>query len=227
MSARPLLLGHRGARKYAPENTIAAFDLSLEDGCDGFEFDVRVTADKQAVICHDTKLRHIMVARSTMAKLRERCADLATLEVVMARFQGSAFLNVEIKVAGAEEPVIAALRKFPPKRGAIVSSFSPAVVRRLRELEANLDLGIICENRRQLARWKELPIQAVMVERKLLSAKVFDEWKAAGKQVFVWTVNSAREMKNFAAMGVDGIISDDTRLLAGTLGAHSVARANS
>jgi glycerophosphoryl diester phosphodiesterase len=217
MLARPLLLGHRGARKYAPENTIAAFDLALDDGCDGFEFDVRLTADKRAVICHDPKLKRMTVARSTMSNLRERFADLATLEEVMARFQGSAFFNVEIKVAGAEELAIAALREFRSKRGAIVSSFSPAVVRRLRELEAPLEFGIICENRRQLARWKELPIQAVMLERQLLSTKVLEELKAAERRVFVWTVNGAREMRKFAEMGVDGIISDDTKLLAQTL----------
>ena len=48
----PLLLGHRGARvgKSIPENTLASFDLALASGCDGFEFDVRLTADGQAVV---------------------------------------------------------------------------------------------------------------------------------------------------------------------------------
>ena len=55
--SRPLLLGHRGARglKSIPENTLAAFDRALADGCDGFEFDVRLTADGQAVVHHDPK----------------------------------------------------------------------------------------------------------------------------------------------------------------------------
>jgi glycerophosphoryl diester phosphodiesterase len=215
--ARPLLLGHRGARKYAPENTIEAFRCALEHACDGFEFDVRVTSDTQAIICHDPKVERVTVARASCAELREKFAQLATLDEVLAEFGNRAFLNLEIKVAGAEELVLAGLREFPPKRGLILSSFLPKVIERLRELDAQSELGIICENRRQLANWKELPVQAVMVERGMLSAKLFDEMKSAGKRVFVWTVNDAREIRKFAEMGVDGIISDDTRLLVKTV----------
>jgi len=58
MPIRPLLLGHRGARaeKSIPENTLASFDCALAQGCDGFEFDVRLSADGQPVICHDTRV---------------------------------------------------------------------------------------------------------------------------------------------------------------------------
>src|SRR5450755_4596674 len=54
---RPLLLGHRGARasRHLPENTLASFELCLEQGCDGFEFDVHCSSDKQGVICHDAE----------------------------------------------------------------------------------------------------------------------------------------------------------------------------
>ena len=61
---KPLLLGHRGAKSYAPENTIEAFELALQHGCDGFEFDVRFTADAQAVICHDPKFNRVEIATS-------------------------------------------------------------------------------------------------------------------------------------------------------------------
>ena len=64
--ALPLLLGHRGAcaSKSVPENTPASFDLALTHGCDGFEFDVRLTADKQAVVCHDPQHGPHAIARS-------------------------------------------------------------------------------------------------------------------------------------------------------------------
>ena len=52
-SPRPLLLGHRGARRVAPENTFFAFDKALRAGCDGFEFDVRLSSDGRGVVCHD------------------------------------------------------------------------------------------------------------------------------------------------------------------------------
>ena len=61
---RPLLLGHRGARslKTIPENTLASFDRALADGCDGFEFDVRLTSDGAAVICHDPETEGVEIA---------------------------------------------------------------------------------------------------------------------------------------------------------------------
>ena len=57
-NSRLLRLGHRGARALTsiPENTLASFDRALADGCDGFEFDVRLTADGEAVVCHDPSL---------------------------------------------------------------------------------------------------------------------------------------------------------------------------
>jgi glycerophosphoryl diester phosphodiesterase len=55
-----------------------------------------------------------------------------------------------------------------------------------------------------------------MLNRGLISASLVDELHTAGKQVFMWTVNSPWEMAKFADYGVDGIISDDTKLLAST-----------
>ena len=215
---RPLLLGHRGARKYAPENTIEAFRLALEYGCDGFEFDVRLTADGRAVVCHDLKVSRCAVARSSYQKLSERCAGICVLEDVLSSCGSSAFLNVELKVAGAEELTLELLRRGTPVRGVVVSSFLPKVVRRLQELGSEFDVGIICGNHAELTRWKKLPVGAVMLHRGLASRRVVAEIQGAGKRVFVWTVNSAREMAKFAEMGVDGIISDDTKLLVETVG---------
>jgi len=222
--ATPLLLGHRGARKYAPENTIAAFELALADGCDGFEFDVRVTADRQAVICHDPKYKGLEIARSTFTQLYERCGsddELELLDSTLRIFQSRAFLNLELKTSGGEELVLAALKEFPTKKEIIVSSFWPEVVKRFRELDAAFPLGLICENRRQLAKWKDLSIQALMLQSGLVNRKLMDEVRATtshkSPRIFVWTVNDAREMKNFAEMDVDGIISDDTKLLVKTL----------
>ena len=236
-----ILLGHRGARKYAPENTIAAFEQALADGCDGFEFDVRLTVDRKAVICHDPKLKRLEVARASYEQLRERCREVADLEEVISKFHDRAFLNIELKVPGAEELVLRALEKHPPGKGVVVSSFLPEVVVRLHSLGSRWESGLICENRGQLAKWKKLPVKAVMVERKLVegfvrelktppSAKAAEDGAPARDgapnrdgiparpRIFVWTVNSAREMKKLAEMGVDGIISDDTKLLVETVG---------
>ena len=71
MAIRPLLLGHRGARaeKSIPENTLASFDRALAHGCDGFEFDVRLSADGQPVICHDATVQGVEVAGCSAQRL--------------------------------------------------------------------------------------------------------------------------------------------------------------
>ncbi len=211
--ARPLLLGHRGARKYAPENTLPALELALDHGCDGFEFDVRMTADMHAVICHDPKYLIKVVAESKRSEL-----DVPLLADVLAQFASRAFLNIELKVSGTES-CTAELLGLHPFRG-VVSSFLPEVIEKLERYQADVPLGLICESRRELQQWKELPIQAVMANRGLVSEDLIAELRESNKQVFVWTVNSAREMTRLAEWGVDGIISDDTKLLVETLAHH-------
>src|SRR5215470_928086 len=119
--SRPLLLGHRGARstRSIPENTIASFDLALTHGCDGFEFDVRLTADGEAVVCHDPKSRGIEIASSKASQL----THLPLLAQVLERYSKTTFLNIELKVAGLEKTTALFLKQYVPRRGYVVSSF--------------------------------------------------------------------------------------------------------
>ena len=80
---RPRLLGHRGARalKSIPDNTIASFDQALADGCDGFEFDVRLTADGKPVVGHEPQINGIEIAESPV----ERLTALPQLQNVHSR----------------------------------------------------------------------------------------------------------------------------------------------
>src|SRR6266851_3169240 len=100
-----LLLGHRGARRYAAENTFAAFDLALEHGCHGFEFDVRLTADARLVICHNARIGGRGIARSSYSELglpphlrlgrrRDATLPLPWLEDVLERNAARAFLDI-------------------------------------------------------------------------------------------------------------------------------------
>jgi glycerophosphoryl diester phosphodiesterase len=214
-STRPLLLAHRGAGRRAPENTLAAFDAALEYGCDGFEFDVRRTADGAAVLCHAPRLRGRVVASSTLAALQgpsrllRRQPRLATLDQVLERYAGRAFLDIELKVAGLEQAVLEFLRRWPPQRGYVVSSFLPEVLEALAELRPGLPLGYVCKTQRTLALWRQMPGEYLIPHRRLASQPLLEAAHAAGKKVFVWTVNAAREMQRLGAWGADGIISDN------------------
>jgi glycerophosphoryl diester phosphodiesterase len=214
-TSRPLLLGHRGARavKSIPENTIASFDQALADGCDGFEFDVRLTEDEEAVVCHDPKVGHAEISRRNAKQL----SQLPRLRDVLQRYRDS-FLDIELKVKGLERITVDLFLRHKPRRGFVVSSFIPGALKAVRALDAAIPLGLICEFENQLRLWGEVPVQYVILEQALVDAELVRKIKGAGKKVIVWTVNDAADMQRFAEYGVDGIISDDTSLLCRTLG---------
>lgn len=216
---RPLLLGHRGSRcsHSVPENTFAAFDMALQHGCDGFEFDVRISRDGVPVVCHDAEFRGARISRTAASRLRE----LPTLEAVLKRYRTRAFLDIELKVRGIERRLLHLLARQRPKKGFVVSSFLPRVLRELRRLDAQVPLGLICENPRQLRRWRHLPIDAVMAHQSLVTRKLLGEVHDAGKRLYVWTVNRRSTMVRLAGWGVDGIISDRTDVLTQSLRAKT------
>jgi glycerophosphoryl diester phosphodiesterase len=206
---RPLLLGHRGARavRGIRENSIQSFDRALADGCDGFEFDVRLTADGAAVICHDPKAGGIEIASAAANEL----PGLPRLDEVLARYR-EAFLDIELKVAGLEKILIEGLRKHKPQRF-VVSSFLPEALSAVRAIDPMTPLGLLCETQPELRRWKKWPVEFVIPQRELVSRELVDEIHAHGKKVMVWTVNTEAAMRRFRASGVDGIISDETKRL--------------
>ena len=138
----------RACEKSIPENTLASFDLALASGCDGFEFDVRLTADGHAVVCHDAKTRGLEIAQSSAQELA-----LPLLREVLTRYQRTAFLDIELKVPGLETITADLLRKLAPARGFVVSSFLPEVLQTIHLVDAAIPLGLICETRIQLSRW--------------------------------------------------------------------------
>ena len=147
--------------------------------------------------------------------------DLPLFEDVLARYQSRAFLDIELKVPGLEEAILTALRRHSPEHGFVVSSFLPAVLHEINTRDAAVPLGIICDQREQLARWCQLPITHVIPYHSLVSRELVDEVHKAGKQVFVWTVNRVEDMVRLANWGADAIISDETELLVRTLGETS------
>jgi glycerophosphoryl diester phosphodiesterase len=211
---RPLLLGHRGARasRHLPENTLESFELCLQHGCDGFEFDVRRSADGQAVVCHDPVSRGVVIAKTPAEALA-----LPTLVEVLRAFGGRAFLDIELKVVGLEQETIALLREHSPRKGHVVSSFKPDVLTALHGFDPAIPLGFICDRPDQLGRWRELPVAWVIPQCELADQTLIEQVQASGKKVMLWTVNRQDRMRRFAELGVDAIISDETEFAAQVL----------
>jgi glycerophosphoryl diester phosphodiesterase len=214
-AARPLLLGHRGARalKSIPENTLASFDQALADGCDGFEFDVRLAADGKPVVCHEPQVGEVEIAQGRV----EQLAVLPQLQQVLARYQQSAFLDIELKVSGLEKVTAALLQEYSPACGFVVSSFLPEVLKAINAENSGIPLGLICETKAQLRPWSRLPVDYVIPHYTLVDQSLIRQFKDGSKKILVWTVNSSALMQRFANYGVDGIISDNTNLLCRTV----------
>ena len=213
MSDLPLLLGHRGARASTSvsENTPASFDLALKHGCDGFEFDVRLTGCGRSVICHDPKVDGVTVSQAGADQLRH----LPLLDDVLLRYGQRAFLNIELKVPGLESKVLGMLREYRMEEY-LVSSFLPEVVKELKTRSAKIQTGIICDKPGLLASWRETPVEYVIPHHSLVTRELVREVHSEGSKVISWTVNDRDTMLRLADWGVDGIISDDTELLVRT-----------
>lgn len=210
----PLLLGHRGARavRKIPENTLASFELCLEHGCDGFEFDVRRSADGRAVICHDAAFGGMEIEKTASKDL-----PLPALEDVLQQFSSRAFLDIELKVAGLERQTLAELQKHPPQKGYVVSSFLPAVLTAVHNLDPAIPLGFLCDRPSQLRGWREMPVEWVIPHLKLADRELIELVHGARKKVMLWTVNRADQMREFAEWGANAIISDETELMVRSL----------
>ncbi len=215
MQPNTLLLGHRGVggERLTAENTFAAFDRAMACGCDGFEFDLRLTACGRALVCHPPKVNGLIVSRANRTQL----LDFPRLEDVFLRYGRTSFLNAELKVRGLESRVLAALRNRLPERGYLISSFIPDVLLEIKARRSEVPVGIICEKASQLMRWRRLPVEYVIAHKSLVTRMLVERIHQANRKIMVWTLNHARAMQRFAAWGVDGIISDDVSLLTRTL----------
>jgi glycerophosphoryl diester phosphodiesterase len=140
---------------------------------------------------------------------------IAQLGEVIDRFARGAYLDIELKITGLENDVVEAIKKYRPERF-VVSSFKPGALMRVRHVAPEIPLGLICDTRAQLAIWETLPVSAVIPHYKLVTRELVLALHAAQKHVLVWTVNDEAKMRELAEWGVDGLISDETDLLAKT-----------
>jgi len=212
--SKPLLLGHRGARasRHIPENSLESFALCLEHGCDGFEFDVRRSADGVAVICHDPVIRGLQIENTSASAL-----ELPTLEETLAEFFSRAFLDIELKVTGLEIPLITALRKHPLRKSYVVSSFLPEALSAIHAIEPAIPLGFLWDDERGADSLESR--EAWLIPRfDLVDQKLIEQAHGAGAKVMTWTVNRIEHMRQLKDWGVDAIISDNTELLVRTFG---------
>jgi glycerophosphoryl diester phosphodiesterase len=229
---RPLVLGHRGASAQAPENTLAAFRLAIEQGADGVELDVWRCATGEPVVIHDAGARRTGGAAISIrsASLRElRALDVGawkdaayageripTLDEVLRELPRSV-VNVELKSAGRADTRLArAVAQVVRERRAagrvVVSSFDPLLLAAFRLAAPEVPLGALFDAQkgwelRELAAITLKPA-AVHPEWALVDASSVERWRAAGLAVNVWTVDRGEDVARACDLGVTALITN-------------------
>jgi len=228
--ARPLVLGHRGARHAAPENTFRAFELARSEGADGVELDVRLDGSGAVIVLHDTDLVRVSQGKSQGHVETISSTELSRVDVgegervpllndVLAWAQEhDQCVNVEVKSdvrarTKLVEGVVRALDAEPrASERILLSSFDPRIVHALaRRLPRYGVCWLVHEKQRVLRHalgWRALGAVGVNPEHTLLSSYGVRRFKGVGALVNTWTVNEPTLARAYAAFGVDSIISD-------------------
>lgn len=229
---RPLIIGHRGASADAPENSLQAFALAMNQGADGFELDVQLSADGVPIILHDDTLDrttdgHGPAATLAAAELRRLTLGngegVPTLDDLFTLLGRAPLYNVELKISGTadrglEAAVAACIAAHDLARRVLVSSFSLAAVRRAaRVMPPGVALGLLRERRATRLACRLLGVQADHPHHTLIDAEVM-AWAATnGYRVHAWTVDDPAEAHRLLALGVHGLITNSPGRLRAAL----------
>ncbi|MEO5815529.1 MAG: glycerophosphodiester phosphodiesterase [Gemmatimonadaceae bacterium] len=212
MTDTPLRIAHRGMPRRARENTLASFALALAVGAGGIELDVHATSDGVVVVHHDAELATgAVIAFTTHGELRAQSADgaqIPTLADVCALVKDRAELFVEIKGAGIEALVVAALAAYDGR--AAIHSFDHALIRRLADAGCSYRLGALFEDALDVrALMERTGALDVWPHHPLVTRTLVDDVHALGGRIIPWTVNNAADVRRVTLLGVDGICTDD------------------
>ena len=234
----PLILAHRGASAYAPENTLAAFELAIQQGADGFELDAKLTADGQVVVIHDptvdrTTGAHGYVKDMSLAELRsldagaffsEKFASerIPTLEEVFDTLGKRTFINVELTNYSTPrdhlvETVCMLVRKFGIQKQILFSSFFAGNLAKARSYLPEVPTGLLAMGG-ILGAWPRSfgfafgNYDALHPNVKDTTHQQVQRVHRLKKRIHVWTVNAEDDMRRLFGWGVDAIITDNPQL---------------
>lgn len=218
------ILGHRGARGHAPENTLQALDAGIRLGAQWLEIDVQLHPEGALLLLHDLTLDRTTTGRGSLAGtplaiVRELDAgngqQIPTLQEALECVDKRAGINIELKhgrnlarsVVSALQPYLAA--GWPLER-LLVSSFHLPELMELKNLAPELPVAPLIYG----VPWdwatcvERLDAAALSVSQEFLEPRLIADVHEQGRLVFVYTVNDQEQMKSLRKLGVDGVFTD-------------------
>jgi len=235
-----LIIGHRGARGEAPENTLSGFNYLKSLGVLALELDIHVSKDQQLVVIHDYSLERTTTG---IGLVKKHCAaDLADLNAcsyfkdwpfqdgvpllqeVLALVSDFSHLQLEVKVKDAQDYVIVGreLAKLWPQfsHRMVTTSFNTAYLAYMQQHYPQIQRGLLVESDfigDIIATAQQLDCQLIAPHHSLLNKVLVDAAHQQKLHVSTWTVNAPQRMQELAAMGLDSLITDYPSLALKTL----------
>ena len=220
---RLICFAHRGASGHEPENTLAAVEKAIELGADWIEVDVHAV-EGELIAIHDEQLERTTngtgyIRDKSLAHLRSLDAGkgqrIPTLREVLDSVNRRAGINVELKGPKTAGLAVSMIEEYVRERHwnyeqFIVSSFNRRQLRKIRNLNPLIRIGILIDRpRRHYAIFaKRYDAYSVHAHINLASARFIARAHELGLKAFVYTVNSTEEIDRLQALGVDGIFTD-------------------
>lgn len=239
--SKPLLIGHRGYPARYPENTLASFKGAMDAGCDMIELDVTLTRDRKVVVIHDDTLDRTttgkglvrghsfeeieMLDAGSWFDPRFAAERMPELSEVLKLTAGRCLLNIEIK-ASAFEPdfpadaiehqAVQLVKTTGAMDRVIISSFDQRILQRIAAMDAPPALALISDHaadRNVLERLLAEKAFSWHPRFTVLTRDQVDMLHAAGLKIFPWTINTREEAQKLLALGVDGLICNELRVM--------------
>lgn len=224
-----IYFAHRGLSDYAPENTIAAFEMAVKAGAKAIEMDVQRSADGQLVVAHDFYLDRTsqgigLLKDKTYEELATYDAGgwfhfrfveekMPLLEEVLQTIPEDVLLNIELKRLGQErendfaQKVVDLLKKYP--RRYLLSSFDHELLKEVQDLDSTIPLGLLyCSNLIDVFYYLQragLKVASINPSIEYVNPELVAEAHQRGIKVFVYTVHNKTEYDYLKEMDVDGI----------------------
>jgi glycerophosphoryl diester phosphodiesterase len=217
-------IGHRGAKGYEPENTLASFRKAIQLGVDAIELDVHALNDGTLVVIHDKKVNRTTngkgyVSKKTLQELKNLNAgkgeQIPTLQEVLDCAERKVQVNIELKGKDTALPASQIIKSYVKNKGwkysdFLVSSVNYNELRTFREFLPQVRLGLVIlgifiHPDRYV---NELHAYSVHPYVKFVRRSLVEKLHKKGLKVFVYTVNSTKDIEKMKSLGVDGIFSD-------------------
>lgn len=220
-----MAIAHRGASSYAPENTIAAFDLAIEMGARHIELDVHVTQDDHVVVIHDDTVDRTTsgagpVTSYTLAALKALDAGswfgrkfsgerIPTLSEVFRRYDGRVHIHTEIKGHSAHlsERTVQLVREHGMTKQVTITSFQRARLEETRAQAPELPTGWLVPEATDevIAQARAMGLTQLCPKAGTITPALVQRLHAAGFIVRAWGVATEDLMRQVVKAGADGM----------------------